>query len=413
MTDTDIAVIGAGIVGTSTALWARMRGHDVTLIDPEPPGSGTSSGNACTIATYACLPVNDPSVITGLPALLFGPQSPLAISWRHALLNPRWMLSFLANCRVARADRIAGHLATLLSHAEAGLNPLLAEAGAEDLVTARGQLSLWSTTAGAEGATRGLGMRRALGVPFTELTEEEARALEPGVALPIARAVHFTGARQVADPLALVQRFHARFTDLGGQTLVARATATRATGDTVEITTGGGTLTARHAVIACGAFSRSVRGSGAESLPLGCERGYHLLFPGEAHRVTRPTGWAEGGFYATPMAQGLRLAGTVEIAALNAPPNPKRLAYIRRRAAQMFPDLPEPGSSWLGHRPTLPDSLPAIGHSPVSRRIIHAFGHQHLGLTLGGITGRIVADLAEGRQPNLPLPAYDPARRFT
>lgn len=117
MADYDIAVAGAGAVGVCTALWAQMRGHRVLLADPNPPGSGTSYGNACTLATYACLPVNDPSVLTALPQLMFSRDSPLSLSYAHALRNPRWMLSFLANCRAAPSRRISAHLAELLSHA--------------------------------------------------------------------------------------------------------------------------------------------------------------------------------------------------------------------------------------------------------------------------------------------------------
>lgn len=412
MQDFDIAVIGAGIVGTSAALWARMRGHRVLLADPEPPGSGTSSGNACTLATYACLPVNDPSVLTGLPRLMLGTDSPLALSYTHALRNPRWMLSFLANCRTARARAIAGHLADLLSHADAGLNPLIAEAGAGDLVVARGQLSVWSTDQGAQAAEPGLALRQQLGVPFTELTPDEARAMEPGLALPIARAVHFPAARHIHDPEELVRRMHARFVALGGTWQQSAVTATRAHGSGVEIHLGDETITAGHAVLAAGAFSKRIKGGGAERLPLGTERGYHLLYAGEDHRLTRPVGWGEGGFYAVPMARGLRLAGTVEIAALDAPENAGRLAYIARKGAEMLGPLPAPDSHWLGFRPTMPDSLPVLGPSPASERIIHAFGHQHLGLTLGGITGRIVTDLAEGRQPNLDLAPFRPDRSF-
>jgi D-amino-acid dehydrogenase len=112
------------------------------------------------------------------------------------------------------------------------------------------------------------------------------------------------------------------------------------------------------------------------------------------------------------MAHGLRLAGTVEIAAPEAPVNHKRLAYIARKGAELLGPLPEPTSHWLGFRPSMPDARPVIGHAPGTDRIIHAFGHQHLGLTLGGITGRIVADMAEGRQPNLPVAAFDPGRRY-
>lgn len=412
MQDVDIAVIGAGIVGTATALWAQMRGHRVLLADPAPPGSGTSSGNACTLATYACLPVNDPSVLTGLPSLMLSTDSPLAISYVHALRNPRWMLSFLANCRAARARAIAGHLADLLSHADAGLNPLIAEAGAEDLVVARGQLSVWSTKPGAQGAEAGLALRQRLGVPFTELTPDEARAMEPGLALPITRAVHFPAARHIRDPEELVRRMHARFLQLGGTWRQSAVTETRAHDSGVEIHLDDGPITAGHAVLAAGAFSKRVKGAGAERLPLGTERGYHLLYAGEAARLTRPVGWGEGGFYAVPMARGLRLAGTVEIAALDAPENAGRLAYIARKGEEMLGPLPVPDSHWLGFRPTMPDALPVLGPSPTSERIIHAFGHQHLGLTLGGISGRIVTDLAEGRQPNLDITPFRPSRSF-
>ncbi|NVK15200.1 MAG: FAD-binding oxidoreductase [Rhodobacteraceae bacterium] len=412
MADYDIAVAGAGIVGMSCALWAQMRGHKVLLIDPEDPGSGTSYGNACTLATYACLPVNDPSVLTSLPSLMFTKDSPLSLSYAHALRNPGWMLSFLANCRAAPARRIAGHLADLLSHADAGINPLIEAAGAQDLVVERGQLSVWSTEKAAQAASDGLERRRALGVPWREVDPEEALEMEPGLHLPIRRAVHFHAARSLRDPLEFITRMHRAFDALGGTTLRAKAESVSASGTGVELQAGGQGITANHAVIASGAFSKRIEGSGTRKLPLGTERGYHVMYDGEAHRVTRPVGWGEAGFYAVPHAQGLRLTGTVEIAALDAPMNTRRLAYIARKGAEMLGPLPAPSSEWLGYRPTLPDSLPVIGRSPQSDRVLYAFGHQHIGLTLGGITGRLITDLAEGRQPNVDLAPYAPDRNF-
>lgn len=412
MQDFDLVVVGAGIVGTASALWARKRGLSVLLCDPNPPGSGTSFGNACTLATYAVMPVNNPSILRNLPKLMFGSDSPLSVDYLHAMRNPLWMLSFLANCRPARADHIARQLADIMGHAEAGLNPLITEAGAEDLIHTRGQMSVWSTRAAAEGDRAGLEFRKSQGIPFHELGPEEALALEPGLKLPIHSAVHYHAARSIEDPQEMIARMHRRFLALGGQWKQAAVTETRAYTGGVEVTCGEDRIDAAHVVIAAGAHAKSVRGSGAEHLPLGTERGYHLIFEGEKHRVTRPVGWAEGGFYAVPMAQGLRLAGTVEIASLRKRVNQGRLAYIARKGAEMLGPLPEPTSHWLGFRPTMPDSLPVIGHAPHSDRIIHAFGHQHLGLTLGGITGRIVADLAEGRQPNLPIAGFAPNRRY-
>lgn len=412
MADYDIAIAGAGAVGMSCALWAQMRGHRVLLADPNPPGSGTSYGNACTLATYACLPVNSPAVLKSLPSLLFSKDSPLSLSYTHALRNPRWMLSFLANCRAAPSRRIAGHLADLLAHADAGINPLIEAAGAWDLVVGRGQLSVWSTERAAAAATADLEQRRALGVPWREVGQEEALEMEPGLRLPIKRAVHFHAARHLRDPLELITRMHRAFTDLGGTTLRAPVEAVSASATGAELRVDGQSLTAGRAVIAGGAFSKRLEGAGTEKLPLGTERGYHLMYDGEAHRVTRPVGWGEAGFYAVPHAQGLRLTGTVEIAALEAPANQRRLAYIARKGAEMLGPLPKPDSDWLGFRPTLPDSLPVIGPSPQSDRVLYAFGHQHIGLTLSGITGRLIADLAEGRQPNIDLAPFAADRSF-
>ena len=412
MHDFDLVVVGAGIVGVSSALWAQKRGLKVLLCDPNPPGSGTSFGNACTLATYAVIPVNTPAVFRDMPKLLFGNDSPLSLNFAHALRHPLWMLSFLANCRPARSTYIAEQLAGIMGHADGGLNPLIAEAGAEDLIVERGQMTVWSTKAGAEADAGALAFRRAQGVPFRELGPQEAHEMEPGLTLPVHSAVHFNGARSVRDPQELIMRMYRRFIALGGEAREANVSETRAYEGGVEVMAGGDRINAARVVIAAGAHSKTVRGSGAEKLPLGTERGYHLIFPKDGHRVTRPVGWAEGGFYAVPMAQGLRLAGTVEIAALGAPENQERLGYLARKGAQMLGPLPEPESHWLGFRPTMPDSMPVIGYAPHSERIIHAFGHQHLGLTLGGVTGRIVADLAEGRQPNIPIAGFAPDRRF-
>jgi glycine/D-amino acid oxidase-like deaminating enzyme len=134
------------------------------------------------------------------------------------------------------------------------------------------------------------------------------------------------------------------------------------------------------------------------------------MFAGHANKLSRPVGWAKAGFYATPMTQGLRIAGTVEIAGLDPAPTHRRFDYLKRRAEQLVGPLGEPSSTWLGFRPTMPDALPVIGPSPASDRVLYAFGHQHVGLTLSGITGKIIAGLASGQRPNRDLSAWSPSR---
>lgn len=409
--DYDLIVVGAGIVGMSTALWGQREGLKVLICDPNPPGSGTTYGSACTLATYACIPVNNPSIFASIPHLLTSRESPLSFNLWHGLKNTRWMLSFLNNCRAKNVRHISQSLGQFLTHADAGLNPLIAESKAEDLMVSNDCLYVWSTHSGYEDACEGNAMRKAQGVEFDELSPDEVRQLEPNLRLPIHRGLRFKGARHVTNPQELVIRMQKRFEALGGTYLaesVVRCQPDDA-GVTVELNDGT-QIRAGHLALSAGARSHQIKGSGAEKLPLGTERGYHILYSKHGHCVSRPVGWAEAGFYATPMAHGLRIAGTVEINAIDAPPNEKCLAYLHRKSHEMFGSLGAPDDTWLGHRPTMPDSLPVIGYSPTSNRVIHAFGHQHIGLTLGGVTGKIVVDLAKGQAPQCDISNFNPHR---
>lgn len=407
----DVLVAGAGIVGVSSALWAQRRGMSVVLADANPPGSGASFGNAGTIATYGCVPLNSPSLFRDLPGLLTSKTSPLRIDWFHALRNLPWMISFLRNCTPDRVRHITQALADILSRVDAGLDPLVADAGAEDLFVSNDFVYVWSTAAGRMAAESALETRKRYGSALESLTGPEVAELEPNLAARFHSGVRFDGIRHVRDPEALVRRLSDQFVAGGGSLLPANVSSIDTNGDSVLATLSNGEqIYAGQIVIAAGAHSKSILGSGAEDIPLGTERGYHVMFKDHSDLVSRPVGWAEGGFYAVPMSGGLRLAGTVEIAGLEAPPTPERTNVLVERGHAMFGDIGSPTSTWLGFRPTVPDSLPVIGRSHRSERIIFAFGHQHLGLTLGGITGRIVVDLAERRAPNFDISAFDPGR---
>jgi D-amino-acid dehydrogenase len=409
--DFDLVVVGAGIVGMSTALWAQKEGLRVLLCDPNPPGSGTTYGSACTIATYACIPVNSPSVFSSLPHLLTSKDSPLSFNLLHGLKNPRWMLSFLNNCRANKVKYISETLGEFLLHTDAGLDPLITEAKAEDLVINNDCLYVWSSRSGYESARGSNAMRREQGVEFDELSPDEVRRLEPNLKQPIHRGLHFKGARHLSSPQELVSRMQTRFEALGGRYQAQRVE--KCTPDDAGVTVlqeGGTTVRADRLALTAGAQSNQIKGTGAENLPLGTERGYHILYRDQGDLVSRPVGWAEAGLYATPMADGLRIAGTVEINAIDAPFRTKCTAYLKRKSHEMFDGLGNPDDLWLGHRPTMPDSLPVIGNSPTSNRVIFAFGHQHIGLTLGGITGKIVADLAQGNEPICNISAFTSTR---
>lgn len=172
----------------------------------------------------------------------------------------------------------------------------------------------------------------------------------------------------------------------------------------------GGQVRARDVVIAAGAFSKRIPGAVPDRIPLDTERGYHVSFPGGGNQITRSIGWGETGFYMTPVAEDLRAAGTVELGGLDAPASPKRLAMISAQTRRLLPNLGPHEGEWLGFRPTLPDALPVIGRSLRSPGIIYAFGHQHLGMTLGGITGEIVIAVVDGKPPPIDIAPFAPDR---
>ncbi|UCH41990.1 MAG: FAD-binding oxidoreductase [Gammaproteobacteria bacterium] len=408
-----MAVVGAGIVGCSCALWLQKKGFRVTLIDPDEPGSGTSSGNACTIATYGCVPVNSPDLFRRLPSLMFSSDSPLSLDLGYALSHPDWMFEFLLNCREHKVERIIRLLGKLLAKTWDGLDPLLDMADARDLVKQNGFMHVYRNQREFDMAKPANQARRRHGTEFIELDQGDIRELEPNLKIPFERGLLFEGIHHVLDPRALCQRYADYFQRNQGELLRQRAVEVKHGSGSVEILLDNGQrVEAERVVIAAGAFSKTIDGLPMQLMKLDTERGYHIQFSNMQHLLSRPVSWHYAGFYATPMNLGMRFAGTVEIAGYHDKKNPRIIDYLTRKAHQML-ELPEnPDQEWLGFRPTCPDSLPVIGYSTMSEYIIYAFGHHHLGLTLSGITGKLVAELANGEEPSHNIRPFNPRRFF-
>ena len=407
-----VAVVGAGIVGTSCALWLQKKGFSVILIDPEKPGSGTSSGNACTIADYGCVPVNSPEIFKRMPSLMFSKDSPLSLDLKYAFTHLPWMIRFLANCRPAKVARIIRVLGKLLEKTYDGLNPLIEMSGSQKLLSQQGCMYVYRTEREFENARASNQARKDQGIEFIELDAGEIRELEPAIKLPFVKGLLFDKASHVLNPQSLVTSYFDCFLSNQGTYIKQSVISIDHKKDSLNVILANGEiLDADRVVIAAGAFSAQIKGTGANRLPLDTERGYHLQYAGRQSLLNRPVSWNAAGFYATPMDQGLRFAGTVEIAGYGQTMNPRNLDYLRRKSQEMF-DLPEQADQeWLGFRPTLPDSLPAIGYSPHSEYILFAFGHHHLGLTLAGITGKLIAELLNRDELSRNIDAFNP-RRF-
>ncbi|MFN0116203.1 MAG: NAD(P)/FAD-dependent oxidoreductase [Paracoccaceae bacterium] len=406
----EIAVVGAGIVGLAVALRLAAEGREVAVIDPVAPGSGASWGNAGTIADYAVQPVGTPSVLRNLPSLLFDRDSPLAIRRAAILTLAPWLARFLVQSLPGPAQRNAVALAGLLADAGPLWRAFAAAAGALEFLRDRGCLYAFRTAEAARAARGDLAFRRGLGVSLELLTEAEFAGLEPGYPAASGGGAFFPGAIFLTDPGQVAARVAAAANAAGVRFVCSQVLGLSREAGGVRLTGEGLNLKAARVVIAAGAHSRPLARMAGDRIPLDTERGYHLEFDGEEARVSRPVCPTERGFYLCPMAGRLRVAGTVELGGLAAPPSPHRLAALERGARAIFPDLPAPSRSWMGFRPSLPDSLPVIGPSRGGPEVIHAFGHGHIGLTLAPVTAAIVADLIAGRDPGRDIAAVRPGR---
>ena len=407
-----VVVIGAGIVGVSTAAYLRRDGHEVTLVDPEHPGTQTSFGNAGAISTHSCIPQTGPGVLGRIPRYLLDPLGPLAIRWSHLPALLPWFVRFVRAGRPEAMRREIEAMANLHRLALDAHRELAREAGLLDLIATNGSLAVYERT---EAFERDRGNRESMrehGGVVEELDADELRQLEPDLA-PIFRhaAFHPYGAHST-NPGALTAGLAEAYERAGGRIRSARVTGfVTGAGRPSAVETNEGPIAADAFVVCAGAWSAGLLRVLGERVSLESERGYHLTIPDPGTATRRPISFAERKFMATPMEMGLRLAGTAEFAGLAAAPDWRRTGPLRRHAEAAFRGISFDGASrWAGHRPATPDSLPVLGRSEVHANVYHAFGHGHLGLTAGPISGRHVADLIAGRPPAIDLAPYSAGR---
>lgn len=388
----EIAVIGAGIVGLTCALRLHQAGHEVVLVAPKDEEVGASYGNAGVIADYAVMPVGTPDVLRDLPRLLFDRDSPLAI--RHAALASLapWLIRFARECSPGRAQANARAIAALLAPSTQMWRELAGEIGARGQLKAHGSLYLYETPKQAVDLSR----LRALGVTVEGFSDAELGQLEPSLR-GHAGGAFFPNTLTLNDPATLLRALRSAIEDI--PRIHAHVDRLERSAPGVTLTGPGLSLRAARIVLAAGAWSKRLAAQTNDRVPLDTERGYHLEYDMAEPPLTRQASPVARGWYFCPMQGRLRVAGTVELGGLTAPPAPHRWAAMERGARAILPDLPEPSRRWMGFRPSIPDSKPVIGPSRLGNDVIHAYGHGHLGLTLAPVTAQIVTDMIAGRAP--------------
>jgi D-amino-acid dehydrogenase len=398
---TDAIVLGAGIVGTSIALHLIKRGVTTTLVDRHGAGEGTSYGNAGIIEGNTVFPAAFPSNFAELAriALKRSPVANYHVSHLPAIAS--WLAAFRAASAPARLIETAQLMRPLFARAIAEHETLAAEAGAQRHLNRRGWLKLYRTDQGFAAQTAELEVAARFGIANVPLDRDGALALEPALGATFRRAVHWTGAVSVDNPLALTRAYAARFAALGGVFVGGDARSLRRVNAHWRLDTGSGPLEARAVVVALGPWTPDLIAPLGIALPLAVKRGYHRHFRARGNAaLSRPVLDAENGYVLAPMEQGIRLTTGVEFAARDAPPTPVQFERLLPAARALFP-LGEPvePQPWLGARPCFADSRPVIGRAPAHAGLWLAFGHGHWGLTLGPVTGRLIAEMITGSTP--------------
>lgn len=419
MSALSVAVIGAGAVGAATALTLAREGHRVTLIEPGEPGGeqAASYGNACWISPESVVPMATPGVWKKVPGWLSDPLGPLTIRWAHLPALAPWLVRFLrAGSTVAKVERTSRALRSLVHDAVERHEALAASAGASELIARNGHLYAFRDRADFEAEALGWRLRREAGVRWLELSAEELHQREPALSREYRFALLLEDAAHVTDPGAYVAALASAALAQGAMHRRARATGFEIRGGRLQaVLTSDGRVAADRAVIAVGAHGKALAKAAGDSVPIESERGYHIVIDAPEASVRTPVMVADAKTPLTPTAHGLRIAGQVELAAIEADPAWARSDVLLALARRMLPGLPaeippERIRSWMGHRPSVADGLPVLGPASGSSDIVHAFGHGHIGLAASAKTAALVADLVAQRAPAIDLSPFSPAR---
>ncbi len=408
-----VVVIGAGIVGVAIARALQREGRAVTLVDAAEPGRGTSYGNAGFIAIDHLLPLARPSTLRRVPRMLADRNGPLTIHPSSLPWLLPWMARFaLAACRPAEMRKGVDAYGALMAEAAIAWKAEIQASGLGDLFRSKGALYVYESEASFAGDAGERALQQEKGVALEILDGADARDLAPGLSPHIVRGVHYPQGMHTINPYRLTALLVERFVAEGGRLAPGQVRGFERDGRRVtSVSLADRTLPATAVVIAAGRASGTLTRALGFKAPLVAERGYHLMLAPDKVRFDLPVCPAERGFFVTPMEEGLRLAGTVELAAPDRKPSWHRADILRRHLAAIFPGVGgEERGRWIGERPSLPDFRPAIGRAPGLANVWCGYGHNHVGLTLATATGRLIARQMAGEEVPDALRACDPGR---
>lgn len=404
-------IIGAGIVGMSTAAFLQKQGHQVTVIDRVGPGEGCSFGNAGGVAFAEIMPTVHPRIFRKLPGWLMDPLGPLTIRWSYLPKALPWFLAAARNTTPARVEEIVQARAALGMRVVADFETLLGDAGRKDLLVYRETLRLFDDESQFKAEAAERDTKQRLGFPCEIYTGDQVREMEPAVGKNVIRGASHGGWYFVLNPEGVVKAIAKTVAANGGKIISddVRGIVHQDGKVTALTLASGGRHAVDNLVICAGAYSHLLARQLGEHVLLEAERGYHIVLPDPGVSISRSLTYARTPGAATPMEMGLRLAGTDEFAGLEAEPNYARADALYHVFKKVLPGLQAPNeraTRWMGRRPGTPDSLPVIGRSKTMSNVVYGFGHGHMGLTWGPTTGRLVSEILANKTPNMSMEPF-------
>lgn len=404
-----IAVIGAGIVGAATAWELVKDGHDVTLIEPGEPGGrqAASYGNGAWISPASIIPMSMPGLWRKVLGFLLDANGPLVLRWTALPTMAPWLLRFLAaGWTVEKVEHTARLLASILRDSPQRHVVLANEIGKPDYIRCTGLLYAYPDRKAFCDDALAWRLRKENGLRWVELDAGELRRREPDLSPGYRFGAFVEEGAYCTHPGGYVAAIVDAARTRGAVVRQARATGFAATNGRLEaVTTDQGRIDCDRAVICAGIWSKALTEAAGDRVFLASERGYHGVIASPAAGPRLPIMPSDGRMANTPTPAGLRLSGQVELAHVDAEPDWARVEILVRHALRTYPGLGARAGltvdRWMGHRPSTPDGRPVIGVASASPDIVHAFGHGHIGLASGPITGRIVADLIAGRDAGI------------
>jgi len=409
LTTHHVAIIGAGIVGVSTAIWLQRKGLAVTLIDREGIAAGASYGNAGILASSGIIPVTTPGLIFKAPKMLLDPGQPLFARWSYLPKMVPWLFKFLRKANLKDMKHITAELHKVMYDSVDQHLAMAEGTGAEKYIKAASYVHAYESKTEFEEDVLYWETLRNVGLDLVEMDANEIRKYDPALTKKFGYAIRSTVDGQITDPGEYIKTLAQHFEGEGGQFVLGEILDIEKTGGRVTgvKTSVGEIIHADHFVLTAGAWSKPLAKKLGAKIPLETERGYHLEFVNANIKLTAPVMVTSGKFAMNSMNGRLRCAGIVELGGLGAGPSRAPFELLKRKVLSLFPELQyDSVNEWLGFRPSTPDSLPVIGNFPDAENVWAGFGHQHLGLTGGPKTGRWLAQMISGETPNEDISAF-------